>query len=106
MHWGYFPPNQLNFYGRKINGKLDLAANTEGFTVLDPSLPISITKAAIIAQTNASLLKQPYAAIAAGEPLEISSLKISQGPVDLTAQGKIFLDPTASFGGQALQPDQ
>ena len=96
---GLFSADQLNFYGRKINGKLDLAANTEGLTVLDPSLTISITKAAIIAQTNASLLKQPYAVIAAGEPLEISSLKISQGPVDLTAQGKIFLDPLHRLAG-------
>ena len=97
---GLFSANQLNFYGRKINGKLDLAANTEGLTILDPSLPISITKAAIIAQTNASLLKQPYAAAATGEPLEISSLKISHGLVDLTAQGKIFLDPQHRLAGK------
>ncbi len=97
---GLFSAGQLNFYGRKINGKLDLAVNTEELTVLDPSLPISITRAAIIAQTNASLLNQPYAVIAAGEPLEISSLKISQGPVDLTAQGKIFLDPQHRLAGK------
>ncbi len=96
---GLFSADQLNFYGRKINGKLDLAANTEGLTILDPSLPISFTKAAIIAQTNSSLLKQPYAAVASGEPLEISSLKISQGLVDLTAQGKIFLDPQHRLAG-------
>jgi hypothetical protein len=97
---GLFSANQLNFYGRKINGKLDLAVNTEGLTVLDPSLPISITRAAIIAQTNASLLKQPYAVVAAGEPLEISSLKISQGPVELSAQGQIFLDPQHRLAGR------
>jgi hypothetical protein len=95
-----FSAGQLNFYGRIINGKLDLAANTEGLTVLDPGLPISITKAAIVAQTNASLLKQPYDAAATGETLEISSLKISQGPVDLTAQGKIFLDPQHRLAGK------
>jgi hypothetical protein len=97
---GLFSVDQLNFYGRKINGKLDLAANTEGLTVLDPSLPISITKAAIVAQTNASLLKQPNDAAATGETLEISSLKISQGSVDLTAQGKIFLDPQHRLAGK------
>ena len=100
MHRDLFSAGQLNFYGRKINGKLDLAANTEELTVLDPNLPISITKAAIVAQTNASLLKQPYDAAATGEPLEISSLKISQGPVDLTAQGKIFLDPQHRLAGK------
>ena len=97
---GLFSADKLNFYGRKINGKLDLAANTEGLTVLDSGLPISITKAAIVAQTNASLLTQPYDAAATGEALEISSLKISQGPVDLTAQGKIFLDPQHRLAGK------
>ncbi len=97
---GLFSTDRLNFYGRKINGKLDLAVNTEGLAVLDPGLPISITKAAIIAQTNASLLRQPYAVIAAGEPLEISSLKISQGPIELTAQGRIFLDPQHRLAGR------
>lgn len=100
---GLFSATQLNFYGRKINGKLDLAASTEGLTILDPNLPISITKAAIIAQTSASLLNQPsslnYAA-ATGEPLEISSLKISQGPVDFSAQGKVFLDPQHRLAGK------
>jgi hypothetical protein len=97
---GLFSASQLNFYGRKINGKLDLAVNTEGLAVLDPGLPISITKAAIIAQTNASLLRQPHAVIAAGEPLEISSLNISQGPIELTAQGRIFLDPQHRLAGR------
>ena len=97
---GLFSADQLNFYGRKINGKLDLAANTERLTVLDPNLPVSITMAAIVAQTNASLLNQPYDAAATGETLEISSLKISQGPVDLTAQGKIFLDPQHRLAGK------
>jgi hypothetical protein len=97
---GLFSADQLNFYGRKINGKLDLAANTEGLTVLDPGLPISITKAAIVAKTNESLLKRPYDAAATGEILEISSLKISQGSVDLTAQGKIFLDPQHRLAGK------
>ena len=97
---GLFSADQLNFYGRKINGKLDLAANTEGLIILDPGLPISITKAAIIAQTSASLLNHPYDAVATGEPLEISSLKISHGPVDLSAQGKIFLDPEHRLAGK------
>ncbi|HEX7107708.1 MAG TPA: DUF2125 domain-containing protein, partial [Aestuariivirga sp.] len=61
---GLFSVDQLNFYGRRINGKLDLAANTDGLTVLDPNLPISITKAAVVAQTNASLFTQPNDAAA------------------------------------------
>ena len=97
---GLFSSNKLNFYGRSISGKLDLAADAEGLAVLDPSLPISITKAAIIAQTDASLFKQPFGAVAAGEPLEISSLKISQGAVDFSAKGKIFLDPQHRLAGE------
>jgi hypothetical protein len=101
---GLFSADQLNFYGREINGKLDLAADAEGLTILAPgNPPISITKAAIIAQTSATLLNQPSPldhAAATGEPLEISSLKISQGPVDFSAQGKIFLDPQRRLAGK------
>jgi hypothetical protein len=98
---GLFSATQLNFYGREINGKIDLAANAEGLTVLaSDNPPISITKAAIVAQTNAAFLKQPVHAITSGEPLEISSFKISQGPVDFSAQGKIFLDPQRRLAGK------
>jgi len=98
---GLFSSAQLNFYGRKINDKLDLAANAEGLTILGPDNSFTpITKAELIAQTNASFLKQPFHAAAAGEPLEISSLKISQGPVDFAAQGKIFLDPQHRLAGK------
>jgi hypothetical protein len=101
---GLFSAAQLNFYGRKINGKLDLAADAERLTILAPgNPPISIAKAAIIAQTSANLLNQPSPldhAFATGEPLEISSLKISQGPVHFSAQGKIFLDPQRRLAGK------
>jgi hypothetical protein len=101
---GLFSAAQLNFYGRKINGKLDLAADAERLTILAPgNPPISIAKAAIIAQTSANLLSQPSPldhAFATGEPLEISSLKISQGPVHFSAQGKIFLDPQRRLAGK------
>ena len=99
-----FSADQLNFYGRKIDGKLDLAARADQLIALGPdNLVTSIAKAEIIAQTNASLLNQPsplnYAA-ATGELLEISSLKISQGPVDFSAQGEIFLDPQHRLAGK------
>jgi hypothetical protein len=101
---GLFSADQLNFYCRKINGKLDLAARADQLVVLGPdNLVVPIAKAEIIAQTSASLLNQPspldYAA-AIREPLEISSLKISQGLVDLSAQGKIILDPRHRLAGK------
>jgi hypothetical protein len=101
---GLFSSAQLNFYGRRINGKLDLAARADQLVILGPdNLVIPVTKAELVAQTSASLLNQPsplnYAA-ATGEPLEISSLKISRGPVDFSAQGKIFLDPQHHLAGK------
>ena len=107
---GLFSAAQLNFYGRKINGKLDLAADAEGLTILARGKPpIFFTKAIFIAQTSATLLNQPSPldhAATTGEPLEISSLKISQGSVDFSAPGKNFSRPPAPLGRQALQPDQ
>ena len=98
---GLFSATQLNFYGRKINGKLDLAARADQLVILGPdNLVTPITKAEIVAQTSATLLNQPSQAIATGEPLEISSIKISQGPVDFAAQGKIFLDPQHRLAGK------
>jgi hypothetical protein len=98
---GLFSAAQLIFYGRKINGKLDLAARADQLVILGTNnLVTPIAKAEIVAQTSSSLLNQPSQAIATGEPLEISSLKISQGPVDLSAQGKIFLDPQHRLAGK------
>lgn len=101
---GLFSAAQLNFYGRKISDKLDLAANAERLTILGSDNSITpITKAELVVKTSASFLQQPspldYAA-ATGEPLEINSLKISQGPVDFAAQGKIFLDPQHRLAGK------
>jgi hypothetical protein len=98
---GLFSSDQLNFYGRKINDKLDIAANAERLVILGPGNSLTpITKAELVAQTSASFLKQPTHAAAAGEPLEISSLKISQGSVDFAAQGRIFLDPQHRLAGK------
>jgi hypothetical protein len=101
---GLFSSAQLNFYGRKINGKLDLAASADQLVVLGPdNLITPVAKAELIAQTSASLLNQPSPldhAAATGEPLEVSSLKISQGPVDFAAKGKIFLDPQRRLAGK------
>jgi hypothetical protein len=80
---------------------LDLAARADQLVILGPNnLVTSITKAELIAQTSASVLKQPTNSAVAGTPLEISSLKISQGPVNFAAQGKIFLDPQRRLAGK------
>ena len=101
---GLFSAAQLNFYGRKINGKLDFAARGDQLVILGPdNLVTPIAKAEIVAHTSASLLNQPSTldyATATGESLEISSLKISQGAVDFAAQGKIFLDPQHRLAGK------
>ena len=62
--------------------------------------PITISRAELVGQTSAALLTQPLDAAAAGQPLEISSLKISQGPVDFAATGTVFLDPQHRLAGR------
>ncbi len=98
---GLFSTDQLKLFARKTNGRLDLAANAETLIVPIPDHSItSISHAEIVAQTGASLLAQPFHGPTVEQPLEIKSLKISQGPVDFAAQGKIFLNPQHRLAGR------
>ena len=98
---GLFSTDQLKLLARKTNGRLDLAANAETLIVPIPDHSItSISHAEIVAQTGASLLAQPFHGPTVEQPLEIKSLKISQGPVDFAAQGKIFLNPQHRLAGR------
>ncbi len=75
---GLFTAGQLKLFARKINGRLDLAADTKELTVIQPdNPPITVSSAELVGQTSATLLTQRRLA---GHSLEISALKISQGP--------------------------
>lgn len=95
---GLFTAAQLKLFARKINNRLDLAANAKELTVVRPeNSPIIVSSAELVGQTSASLLTQRRLA---RESFEISSLKISQGPVDFAATGNVFLDPQHRLAGQ------
>lgn len=101
---GLFSSLSLNFYARHIKDKLDLAANAETMVVLGPNNSLnSITKAEIIAHASAAVLNTQspldYAA-STGDPITISSLKISAGPVNFDAQGEVFLDSDHRLNGK------
>ena len=93
-----FTASQLKLFARKINGRLDLAANTKELTVIRPeNPPIIVSSAELVGQTSAALLTQQRLA---GQSLEISALKISQGPVDFAATGIVSLDPEHRLAGK------
>jgi hypothetical protein len=95
---GQFAAAQLNVFARKINGRLDLAANAKELTVIPPdNSPITVSSAELVGQTSATLLTQRQLA---GHSLDISSFKISQGAVDFAATGIIFLDPQHRLAGK------
>jgi hypothetical protein len=88
----------LNVFARKIDGRLDLAANTKELTVIQPdNSPIIVSSAELVGQTSASLLTERRLA---GQTLDISSLKISQGPVEFAATGTVSLDPQHRLAGR------
>ena len=93
-----FTDGQLKLFARKIDSRLDLAADTKELTVIRPdNPPLTVSSAELVGQTNASLLTQKRLD---GQSLEISSLKISQGPVDFTATGTVSLDPQHRLAGK------
>ncbi|MEQ1520831.1 MAG: DUF2125 domain-containing protein [Aestuariivirga sp.] len=95
---GLFTAGQLNLFARKINGRMDLAANAKELTVIQPdNPPITVSSAELVGQTSATLLAQRRLA---GHTLEISALKISQGPVDFAATGIVSLDPQHRLAGR------
>jgi hypothetical protein len=95
---GLLTAAQLNLFARKINGRLDLAANAKELTVIQPeNPPIIVSSAELVGQTSASLLTQQHLA---GQSLQISRLKISQGLVDFAATGTVFLDPQHRLAGK------
>jgi hypothetical protein len=95
---GLFTAAQLNVFARKIDGRLDLAANTKELTVIQPdNSPIIVSSAELVGQTSASLLTERRLA---GQTLDISSLKISQGPVEFAATGTVSLDPQHRLAGR------
>jgi hypothetical protein len=97
---GLFTTAALKLFARKINNRLDLAANAKELTVIQPeNSPIIVSSAELVGQTSAAYLAQPGDAAAAGVPLEITSLKVSQDPVEFAASGKIFLDPQHRLAG-------
>ena len=95
---GLFTAGQLKLFARKINSRLDLAANTKELTVIQPdNSPITVSSAELVGQTSAALLTQRRLA---GQALEISALKISQGTVDFAATGTVSLDPQHRLAGK------
>ena len=95
---GLFTAGQLKLFARKINGKLDLAADTKDLTLIQPdNPPITVSSAELIGQTSVALLTQLRLA---GQTLDISSLKISQGPVEFAAIGTVSLDPQHRLAGK------
>ena len=93
-----FTAGQLKLFARKINGRLDLAADTKELTVIQPeNPPITVSSAELVGQTSASLLTQRRLA---GQSLDISSLKISQGPVEFAATGTVSLDAQHRLAGK------
>jgi hypothetical protein len=98
---GLFSTDQLKLFARKTNGRLDLVAYAETLIVLMPDHSVtSISHAELIAQTSTAVLDPPFHGPTVERPLEIKSLKISQGPVDFAAQGRIFLDPQHRLAGR------
>ncbi len=95
---GLFTADQLKLFARKVNGRLDLAADTKELTVIQPdNPPITVSSAELVGHTSAALLAQRRLA---GHSLDISSLKISQGPVDFAATGTVSLDPQHRLAGK------
>ncbi len=96
-----FSASQLRFFARKTKTGLELAATAEQLVVqnLDDS-PMPISKAEFTAQTSASFLNRPFGVPSQAKPLDIRSLKISQGQVDFSAQGSVFLDPQHRLAGK------
>jgi len=93
-----FTADQLKLFARKINGRLDLAADTKELTVIQPdNPPITVSSAELVGQTSASLLAQRRLA---GHSLDISMLRISKGPVEFAATGNVFLDPQHRLAGK------
>ncbi len=93
-----FTAGQLKLFARKINGRLDLAADTKELTVIQPdNPPITVSSAEFVGQTDASLLSQQRLV---GHSLEISALKISQNAVDFAATGTASLDPQHRLAGK------
>lgn len=93
-----FTAGQLKLFARKLNGRLDLAADTKELTVIQPeNSPIIVSSAELVGQTSASLLAQQRLA---GQSLEVSSLKISQGPVEFAATGTVSLDAQHRLAGK------
>jgi hypothetical protein len=93
-----FMAGQLKLFARNANGKLDLAADTKELTVIQPdNPPITVSSAELIGQTSAALLTQRRLA---GHSLDISALKISQGPVEFAATGTVSLDPQHRLAGK------
>ncbi|HUQ37576.1 MAG TPA: DUF2125 domain-containing protein [Aestuariivirga sp.] len=83
-----FTAGQLKLFARKINGRLDLAADTKELTVIQPeNSPITVSSAELVGRL-------------AGQTLDISSLKISQGTVEFTATGTVSLDPQHRLAGR------
>ena len=95
---GLFTAGQLKLFARKVNGRLDLAASTSELTVIQPdNPPITVSSAELVGQTSAALLTGQRLA---GQTLDISSLKISQGPVEFAATGAVSLDPQHRLAGK------
>ena len=93
-----FTAGQLKFFARKINGRLDLAANTKELTVIRPeNPPITVSSAELVGQTSTALLTQGRLV---GQSFDISSLKISQGAVDFAATGTVSLDAQHRLAGK------
>ena len=93
-----FTAGQLKLFARKVNGRLDLAANTKELTVIRPeNPPVIFSSAELVGQTSAALLTQRRLA---GQALEINTLKISQGPVDFAATGTVSLDAQRRLAGK------
>ena len=98
---GLLSADQVKLFARKANGKLDLAANTQQLIVPMPdSSSLSISAVELVAQTSLAVLDQPFRGPITEETLEISALKISKGPVEFAAHGKIFLDSRHRLAGK------
>ena len=54
---GLFTAGQLKLFARKINSRLDLAADTKELTVIQPdNPPVTVSSAELVGQTSAALL--------------------------------------------------
>ena len=64
-----FTAGQLKLFARKINGRLDLAANTKELQCTQPeNPPITVSSAELVGQTSAAHLTQPLDAAAPDNP--------------------------------------